>query len=639
MEGNFFYQAFIYLLVAVLFVPIAKKLGLGSVLGYLLAGIIIGPFVLDLVGEEGADIMHFAEFGVVMMLFLVGLELEPDLLWRMRAPILGLGGLQVTVTAIICTGIGIILGLSWQEALAIGLILAMSSTAIVLQSMAERGQMKTAAGQSAFSVLLFQDIAVIPILALMPLLAPATTDIAASAHEDTTWVANLPGWAHTLVVLASVGAVVVAGRYLIGPLLRIIAATHLREMFTATALLLVVGITVLMIQVGLSPALGTFLAGVVLANSEYKHELESDIEPFKGLLLGLFFIAVGASIDFGLITSQPLLITQLVIAVMVIKALILFALGKFFKLGTDQNLVFGIALAQVGEFAFVLVSFTGQQGILDASTVSLMMAVVAITMALTPLVMLINDRLIIPRVGTLAQEQKAPDAISEKNPVIIAGFGRFGNTTGRFLKAYGVGATVLDNDSDRVDLLRKMGLNVYYGDASRYELLHSAGAAEARMIIIALDSPEKCLELVETVKKHFPHLHILVRAHDRTDAYDLMDAGVPHIYRETLDTSLRMGADALKLLGYRAYSVQRAARLFLEHDEKALKGLAAVRDDRKEYINVARERIEELQQTILTDVNRELLAYESGWDAESLREEVANGSFLTPLVPDADEKL
>jgi voltage-gated potassium channel Kch len=325
---------------------------------------------------------------------------------------------------------------------------------------------------------------------------------------------------------------------------------------------------------------------------------------------------------------------------MVVKALVLFGLGKAFKLATAQNLLFGVALSQVGEFAFVLFSFTGQQGILDERTISLMMAVVAITMGLTPLLMLINERWIMPRVCSWrAEDEKEPDTIDEKNPVIIAGFDRFGNITGRFLKAFGVGTTVLDNDSDRVDLLRKVGLKVYYGDASRYELLHSAGAAEAKMIIIALDSPEKCLELVETVKKHFPHLHILVRANDRSDAYDLMDAGVPHIYRETLDTSLRMGADALRLLGFRAYSVQRAAQLFLKHDEKALKGLAAVRDDRKQYINAARDRIEELEQTILADIHGEVLEYETGWDAESLREEVRNASFTPPLVPDADEKV
>ncbi|MDO1447134.1 monovalent cation:proton antiporter-2 (CPA2) family protein [Rhodocytophaga aerolata] len=637
MEGTFFYQALVYLAVAVLFVPIAKKLGLGSVLGYLLAGILIGPFVLNLVGEEGSDIMHFAEFGVVMMLFLVGLELEPELLWRLRAPIVGMGGLQVTLTAFICTGIGVAVGLPWKQALAIGLILAMSSTAIVLQSMTEKGQMKSAAGQSAFSVLLFQDIAVIPILALMPLLAPATA--ASTAEHDATWVANLPAWAHTLAVLGSVALVIVAGRYLISPLLRMIAATQLREMFTATALLLVVSITVLMIQVGLSPALGTFLAGVVLANSEYKHELESDIEPFKGLLLGLFFIAVGASIDFGLIVSEPTLIIQLVVVVMVVKGLVLFGLGKAFKLATAQNLLFGVALSQVGEFAFVLFSFTGQQGILDERTISLLMAVVAITMGLTPLVMLVNEKYIMPRVCSWrAEDEKQPDTIDEKNPVIIAGFDRFGNITGRFLKAFGVGTTVLDNDSDRVDLLRKVGLKVYYGDASRHELLHAAGAAEAKMIIIALDSPEKCLELVETVKKHFPHLHILVRANDRTDAYDLMDAGVPHIYRETLDTSLRMGTDALKLLGFRAYSVQRAAQLFLRHDEQALKGLAAVRDDRKQYINVARERIEELEQTILSDLNGKMLEYETGWDAESLREEVRSSAFPPAIVLDGDDE-
>jgi CPA2 family monovalent cation:H+ antiporter-2/glutathione-regulated potassium-efflux system protein KefB len=494
--------------------------------------------------------------------------------------------------------------------------------------------MKTAAGQSAFSVLLFQDIAVIPILALMPLLARNVPESAGADPHESTWVENLPGWAYTLAVLGSVALVILAGRYLIGPLLRMIAATRLREMFTATALLLVVSITVLMIQVGLSPALGTFLAGVVLANSEYKHELESDIEPFKGLLLGLFFIAVGASIDFGLIGQEPALIAQLVFAVMVIKVIILCALGRVFKLGADQNLLFGIALSQVGEFAFVLFSFSQQQGILDARTASLMMAVVAITMAFTPLIMLFNEKIILPRVGTKEANEKEADTIDEKNPVIIAGFGRFGNIVGRFLRANGVGTTVLDNDSDKVDLLRKLGLKVYYGDASRYELLLSAGAAEAKMIIIALDSPEKTLELVETVKKHFPHLHILVRANDRPDAFELMDAGVPHIYRETLDTSLRMASDALKLLGHRAYRIQRASLIFRKHDEKALKDLAAVRDDRKQYINVARERIEELEQIIRSDINAKTLDQEIGWDIESLREEAVSSASGITVLPD-----
>ena len=391
---------------------------------------------MGFVGEEGKDIMHFAEFGVVMMLFLVGLELEPSLLWRMRKPIVGLGGLQVLVTTVVFSTIAIFIGLQWNEAIAIGMILAMSSTAIVLQTLNEKGMMQTSAGQNSFAVLLFQDIAVIPILALMPLLVVHQIVVdPVEDHGSTTLIANFPGWLQTLSVLGAVAFIIFAGRTLVRPLLRFVAATRLRELFTATALLLVVGITVLMTLVGLSPALGTFLAGVVLANSEYRHELESDIEPFKGLLLGLFFIAVGASINFRLIIENPLLIAGLVIAIPLIKSLVLFILGKSFKMGTDQNAIFSLGLSQVGEFAFVLLSFVLQLGIINNETVNILMAVVAITMALTPLVNIITERVIIPRVGIKEKAQDIePDVIDEKNPVIIAGFGRFGSIVGREIK-------------------------------------------------------------------------------------------------------------------------------------------------------------------------------------------------------------
>ena len=469
-QSSFLFQATIYLAAAVVMVPVAKKLGLGSVLGYLLAGIIIGPAILGFIGSEGEDIMHFAEFGVVMMLFIIGLELEPNLLWKLRKPIVGLGGLQVLITALVIAGIAFSFGLHWKIALALGMILSLSSTAIVLQTLKEKGLMKTHAGQSAFSVLLFQDIAVIPMLALFPLLATGSSAGAADGHGNN-WVSSLPGWGQTLVVLGSVGAIVVAGRYLIRPILRIVASARLREVFTATALLLVVGIAALMIQVGLSPALGTFLAGVVLANSEYKHELESDIDPFKGLLLGLFFIAVGASIDFSLVAQQPWLIAGLVLALMIVKGIVLFVLGKFFRLGLDQNTMLAVALSQVGEFAFVLFSFSLQGGILPKDIVDVMVAVVALSMALTPLALLLNERVVQPRLITDSADEREADIIEEKNPVIIAGFGHFGNTVGRFLRAHKVGTTILDIDSERVERLRKMGIKVYYGDASRYDLL------------------------------------------------------------------------------------------------------------------------------------------------------------------------
>ncbi len=611
----------VYLAAAVVMVPIAKKLGLGSVLGYLIAGILIGPAILGFIGREGQDVLHFAEFGVVIMLFVIGLELEPGLLWKMRKSIVGLGGLQVLITAVLFAGIGLGFGLLWQQALAMGMILSLSSTAIVLQTLNEKGLMKSSSGQSSFSVLLFQDIAVIPMLALFPLLATLPPESVSDAHHTKTLVDGLPGWTHTFVVIGSVAAIIIAGRFLIRPLFRIVAATRLREVFTATALLLIVGIAVLMSQVGLSPALGTFLAGVVLADSEYRHELESDIDPFKGLLLGLFFIAVGASIDFALILDQPLLVFGLVASLMFIKGIVLFVLGKVFRMRIDQNMIFAFGLSQVGEFAFVLFSFSLQEGVLPKETVDLMVAVVAISMAMTPLLMLINEKILAPRLGLKeTPDQREADNIDEKNPVIIAGFGHFGNIVGRFMRAHNIGMTVLDNNSDRVELLRKLGFKVYYGDATRYDLLHAAGAADARIIIITIEPSEKRLALIETVKKHFPHLRMLVRSSNRFDAYDQMNAGMLHIYRETLDTSLRLGVDAMKFLGYRTYAAQRAARMFFKLDEENLKRLSSIRDQ-EEYIIEARERMEELELTIRADQQQMGKIQDMGWDEESLIEE------------------
>jgi len=622
-EG-FFFQAFVYLAAAVVSVPLAKRAGLGSVLGYLIAGVVIGPFAMGLVGEEGSDVMHFAEFGVVMMLFLVGLELEPDRLWRLRGALLGLGGLQVTGTAALALLAALATGLTWQQGLAVGLTLAMSSTAIVLQTLDERGLMKTPAGESAFAVLLFQDLAVIPILAVFPLLAPHGAAVTAheAAGHATTWVDGLPAWAQTLAVLAAVAAVVVSGRFLVRPAFRAIARTRLREIFTAAALLLVIAIALLMTKVGLSPALGTFLAGVVLATSEYRHELVGDIEPFKGLLLGLFFISVGASIDFHLLAARPGLVVALVAGVMVAKAAVLLGLGTLFRLGPDQNLLTAAALCQVGEFAFVLFAQAAQAGVLPAQLTATLIAVVALSMALTPLALLLVDRALLPRLAVAHAPARAPDTVDEHHPVIIAGFGRFGHIVGRLLKANGVGTTVLDVDADRVELLRKMGLKVFYGDASRHELLHAAGADKARLLVLALDSPERTLELVATARKHFPQLVILARAEDRTDASELMAAGVQHVYRDTLDTSLRMGVDALRLLGHRGYHAHRAARTFRRHDEESVRQIGAVRGDRAAYINLARERIADLERILLADLARGPELHDDGWDVTTLREDV-----------------
>lgn len=603
-QQSFLFQALVYLAAAVLLVPFSKKLGLGSVIGYLLAGVIIGPAVLGFVGTEGEDIMHFAEFGVVMMLFLIGLEIEPEKLWRSRSAILGMGGAQVALTTILAGTLAYIVEMDWRSALVLGMIISLSSTAIVMQTLTEKGLMKTRGGQNAFSVLLFQDVAVIPMLAFFPLLSVSTGDTNPNHFAGTTLVSGLPAWAHTLVVLGSVFLIILAGRFLVRPLFNIIAKTRLREIFTATALLLIIGIAVLMTEVGLSPALGTFLGGVVLANSEYKHELESDIEPFKGLLLGLFFVAVGASINFPLIMENPFTIIGIVFAIMLVKAIALFALGKWSKMNISQNLLFSLSLCQVGEFAFVLLSFTMHEGIISKHISDTMMAVVAMSMAFTPLLMLLNERVIQPWIykkSVVNGDEKQSDNIDERNPVIIAGFGHFGNIIGRFLRAHNIGTTILDTDSDRLELLRKMGFKVYYGDASRHDLLHAAGAAHAKLIIIALEPPEKRIEVIETVKKHFPDLRMYVRAKNRYDAYDLMNAGMLNVYRETMDTSLRLAVDVMGLLGQRRHSAMRAAKKFFKHDEENLKRLASIRDT-EEYIVTARSYIEELENALRSDM-------------------------------------
>ena len=628
MHGEgFFFQAFVYLAAAVVSVPVAKRLGLGSVLGYLIAGVIIGPFALGLIGREGQDVMHFAEFGVVMMLFLIGLELQPALLWRLRGPILGLGGLQVVATTVVVGGIALAAGLAFKTSLAVGMILSLSSTAIVLQTLSEKGLLRTDGGQSSFAVLLFQDIAVIPMLAILPLLGPGRPVGAAAGH--TSWVEGIPGWAQTLVVLAAVTAIVLAGRFLVRPVFRFIAGARLREVFTAAALLLVIGIALMMTWVGLSPALGTFLAGVVLADSEYRHELEGDIEPFKGLLLGLFFISVGASIDFSLVIGRPGLIAGLVLALIALKLAVLALLGRAFRMGPDQNLLFAFALAQGGEFAFVLFSFAGQQGVIGAGVSAPLVAAVALSMALTPLLMLVNERLLQPRLGT--RERAAAhedDAIDEADaPVVMAGFGRFGSIVGRFLRGAGVRATVLDHDSDHVDLLRKLGFKVFYGDASRHDLLHAAGADRARLLIVAVDEPEKILEIVNVARKHFPALAILARAVSRSHAYELLEVGVDHVYRETLDSSLRLGVDALRLLGRRGHQAHRAARTFRRHDEASLRELATLRHDRKGYLNLARQRIHDLEQALETERRGvDDAVRDAGWDATTLIEEYGKAS-------------
>ncbi|MBB4077521.1 CPA2 family monovalent cation:H+ antiporter-2/glutathione-regulated potassium-efflux system protein KefB [Lewinella aquimaris] len=623
MTPDFLFQAMIYLAAAVIVVPLAKRLGLGSVLGYLLAGILIGPYLLGFIGEEGEELMHFAEFGVVMMLFLVGLELEPALLWRMRIPILGMGGMQVALSAVVLGGLAYLMGLSWQESTAVGLTFALSSTAIVLQTLGERGQLNSSGGRSSFAVLLFQDIAVIPILAVMPLLALGEIGADGEGHGGASGLLEgLPAGLRAGATLLAIAILVVAGRYLVPPLLRVVARARQRELLTGVALLLIVAVAVLMSAVGLSPALGSFLGGVVLANSYYKHELESDLEPFKGLLLGLFFMAVGASIDFGLIAARPGTVIGLVLLLVVVKALVLFVTGRVFGLAQDQNALFSFGLAQTGEFAFVLLSLIQQEGILPQSVVALLLVVVAVSMALTPLIMLVNARYIQPRFGVKESVDDAPPPeIEEPRRIIVAGFGGFGAVVGRFLGANGVRATILDNDSDRVDLLRRMGFEVYYGDATRFDLLETAGAAGAEAIVIGLPSPEQNLRLVETVKKHFPHLHQIVRAFDYPDTYDLMDAGVLHIFRDTLYSGVAAGKQTLKLLGVHAYRLERNGHRFFRHDLAALQTLAGMRFDEDLYVDAVRGSVADLEAQLRSDYDQGAYGEYGGWDIDGMAEE------------------
>jgi monovalent cation:proton antiporter-2 (CPA2) family protein len=607
-EGLLF-QAFVYLLAAVATVPIAKQLGLGSVLGYLLAGVVIGPHLLGLVGHSEGGVMHVAEFGVVMMLFLVGLELRPNLLWRLRGPIVGTGGAQVILTTFVIAGLAWAVGLRIQAALAIGMIFSASSTAIALQTLNEKGLMSSKAGQTSFSVLLFQDLAVIPILAILPLLAVSSGAIAASPAHG----AFAPRWQRALLVVGVVAAIVTGGRFLIRPVFRYLASIRLQEIFTAAALLLVVGIALAMQKVGLSPALGTFLAGVVLAESEYRHELESDIEPFKGLLLGLFFISVGASIDLALVGSQPLMMIGLVLSLLIVKFLLLLCIGKMTNLEKSQNFTFAFALAQGGEFAFVLISFAAQNQVIDQRIGNLLVATVALSMVMSPFLFAINELLVQPLFSSQLPDREADEINERDNPVILAGFGRFGHVVGRVLNLQGVRTTVLDLDADQVELVRKLGAKVFYGDASRLELLLAAGADKAKLIIVAIGDEEKSLIIVETVQKHFPNLQILARAIGRDHAYRLLRHGVQHIFRETLGSSLDVSVAALRMLGFRAYEAQRVARAFRDYDEQTVKELAQYSEDESRYIAKARERIRTLEELFKMERQR-VRQPDAGWD-------------------------
>lgn len=591
MDGMLF-QLFIYLCAAVIAVPIAKRLGLGSVLGYLIAGIVIGP-ALGLVGSETSEIQHFAELGVVMMLFLIGLELDPSTLWAMRARLLGMGGLQVTLSAALIALAALALGADWRLALAVGLIFSLSSTAIVMQTLTEKGLTSTQGGRSSFSVLLFQDIALVPLLAILPLLAspalmlidaealvhaPQPSESEAMAHAaELSLVDGLPGWAHGLVVLGAIASVLLGGHFLSRPLLRFVAESRLREIFTAAVLLLVVAIALLMTLVDLSPALGTFIAGVILANSEFRHELESDIEPFKGLLLGLFFITVGAGIDFEILFGDFTTVLGLTIGVIFLKGCVLFGLARLFRLKNTDRWLFTLGLAQAGEFGFVLLNFSMSSNVIAAEDAKLLSLVVALSMLLTPALFVIYDRLIQPH--RARAEPADADEIDEQGPVIIAGIGRFGQIVNRLLIASGIRTVVLDHEAAQIERQHRFGIKTFFGDATRPDLLRAAGIEEAQLLIVAIDDRDRAVQLVEYVKRRYPSVKVLARAYDVNHLYLLREAGADVALREVFDASLRLGAEALKQLGMHPFKVEKMARAFRRHDEAGLDQLYELWDE------------------------------------------------------------
>ena len=598
---DFLLQAVIYLSAAVLCVPIAKRLGLSSVLGYIIAGMIIGPYILGLIGQKGKDVMHFAEFGVVMMLFLIGLELEPKKFWRLRRFIVGMGLFQVVLSsALLFAGMYYVLGWDMNVSIAVSLTLSLSSTAIVLQILGEKNLSNTTAGRSSFAVLLFQDIAVIPILAMIPFLA--AEDIENTITQSI--ISNLAPWLQVLIVIGAIGGIALAGKFVISPALRWVAKARLQELFTASALLLVVGVSYLMQIIGLSPALGAFLSGVVLANSEFRHELEGDIAPFKGLLLGLFFIGVGASVNFPLVLDQPLFILASVASLMLIKFIVLFVLGKLYSKSLDQNLIFAFIMCQAGEFGFVILSFASQLNIIPLEISDQMMAVIALSMFLTPFLFLFNDMFLLPKVGTkTASEERAdiPEDMDD-NEVIIAGFGHFGSTVSRLLHANNISMTILDHDSERVDILRKMGYKVFYGDATRVELLKAAHASKAKLFIACVDNPEVNLKMAEIVRKNFPNVKIMVRARNRIDAYNFIDIGIDNYYRETLYTAVHLGVDALTSLGMRRYTATRQGYKFIKYDTHTTQKLSKKRHDQKAYFDTLRNEINMQEDILKTDL-------------------------------------
>lgn len=591
METSLAMNTLLFLGVAIIMVPLARKFGLSSVIGYIAGGIIIGPYVLRLTGKDVNDIMHASEFGVIMLLFLVGLELEPRKFWEMRKKIVGLGLTQMLLTISLLFLVFILVEWPLDKAIAIAMCFALSSTAIVLQTLQEKNNLKTLAGEASFSTLLFQDIAVIPILAILPLIAHYK-----ARHHDNeiqVLIQTLPEWMQFATVILGVATLILLGRYVFVPFLRYVSKSGMTELLTASSLFLVIGVSELMVAIGLSPALGAFLAGVMLANSEFRHELEAQIDPFKGLLLAVFFVSVGSTMNFNIIREDPLFIFSTVFAVLVIKFIVLFAIGRFFKIDTPQSLFYAFALSQVGEFAFVLINYASNLYLLTPELNAQLMAVTAITMCITPFLLIINDKLVTPRfikeIPDSENDFNILDSTVRQKKIIIVGFGHFGSTVGRLLKANKISATVLDRDSDRVKLLRSYGFKVYYGDATKIPTLRAAGIEDAEILVLCLDDPDDNKFIADIVRENYPNVKIFVRAKNRIDAYNYLNNGINNIYRETLGTAVDMAVDVLHETGMRKYAARRLGQRFMAIDKESIRKLAKADEDDEIHLFTTKE--------------------------------------------------
>ncbi len=611
-------NSFIYLAAAVIAVPVAKKLGLGSIIGYLAAGMAIGPWGLKLVTNV-QDILHFAEFGVVLMLFLVGLELEPKRLWALRRPIFGWGSAQVLGCAFVLTGVGMACGVGWQTALVAGLGLALSSTAIALQVMGERNLMPTPSGQAGFSILLFQDVAAIPILALLPLLGAVAGENEALRQSGRAFEA--------IKIIAVIGGIVLGGRLLLRPVLRWIANSGTPEIFTAASLLLVVGIAALMQLVGLSMALGAFLAGVLLAESEYRRELETDIEPFKGLLLGLFFIAVGMSIDFGVLLKSPGLMAAILFGFLGLKLAVIYGLARAMKLPFQERAVFTVLLAQGGEFAFVVFQAASGARVFSPETASLLIGAVALSMLLSPLLLIAVDKVLLPRYANCNATPMPEISEQQDSPVIIAGFGRYGQIVGRMLLAQGMAPTVLDHDAEMIETMRAFGLRVFYGDATRLDLLRTAGAESAKILVIAVDDVAQCLKLVDLAQAHFPHLQIVARARDVTHWNALRAKGVMHVEREVFESSLRSARCVLELLGQSTHAARQTAMRFRQHNLALFEQLYPHHKDRAKVIAVVKQGRLQLEEQMAQEREAQARRDPHAWGPKRPTDSHAKGGY------------